>query len=188
MRYLTDGSVMLVLLPSCVTAKPYGLLLRLGEAYPYFSLFAERRGLYDLNRTVISDRDILGTVKFFEGMSFSRGPLIAAGFAQFGGYLPIEEDPNISRILERTRDSHFKHFTLLDTSANRVKYFKIVLSLLVKEASARGNLTRIIFPSCFFKHFTQDGLYEGEILPALEEFARLMEEKEKVTTYLHRYY
>ncbi len=161
----------LVQIINCVAVRPHGLSNTLAKVYPYCNSYSRRRPIGKLNRAMIIDRPKEGTIQVCLP-DHPHAPIVINVCGQF--YMGKNIDVNIyaKRIIKQYLDDHLQKGLQLDTSENRIKWFREGLAALSKNIYDRDiEVKQVVFPA-FIGCGLAGGNWQENYLPAIRSFAR----------------
>ena len=173
-----DNKTCIVQILNCVAIRAHGLSESLSRKYPYCNMYTKRRPIKNLNRAVLQDRPLPGTLDICRPSSHPIvEPLVANLYAQY--YMGKERNRNymswrLTKSLQDTCDSSCTDPNLLagllaDTQENRIKWFRDALNKLLEQIPEE-DIERVIFPyriGCGLA----GGNWSVHYLPAIKDFS-----------------
>ena len=142
-----DPKVCLVTGINATSFKPSGIAKDLSETYKYASLFDSRKQLYNINRTIWSDRPRVGSVVVKEPPESSNYPTVVGLVTQFGQGDALEENAVSKYCVENSRDAHYVNGLKMDTTKNRRENFKQCLKELCDYIINISTIGKVVFPA-----------------------------------------
>lgn len=174
-RQFLDSHTCLVAAINASSFKLGGIAKDLAKTYTYANLYENRKQLYNLNRTISSDRPDVASLVVKEPVSGSLYPTVVGMVTQFGQGEYVEKNPVAKYFIESSRDGHYVAGLLLDTMEKRLDNFKMCLKLLADYVEHNKTIRRVVFPSGIGRRGIMDHEWKMSYLRELKSFALHMD-------------
>ena len=174
-RHFFSQNVCLAVSINATSFKLSGIAKDLAEIYPHANLFEGRNQLFNLNRTILSNRAIVGSLVVKESPSSTNYPHIVGLVTQFGPGDSVEYNPTAKYFVENSRDVHYVTGLIADTKENRREQFKSCLQHLGDYVMQNKAIKKVIFPSGIGRRGKLDQEWKINYLNDLRDLARRLD-------------